>query len=81
MKGGKVPNLTDKDLSWHGNKIFIEQAPEPNDIDWEFMHISTNEKIVCKFITLIVFPGRIKAWIIYIIFEFLVFMFFYAISM
>jgi hypothetical protein len=40
------------------NKLFCEQAPEPNDVDWEFVHIKTNQKI----------KARIKAWSISIAF-------------
>ena len=40
------------DLMWNKNKLFIEQAPEPDDVDWEFIHVSTKDKIY----------ARIKAW-------------------
>ncbi|CAD8136214.1 unnamed protein product [Paramecium pentaurelia] len=56
---GKLPGITEKDLSWHNQKLFIEQAPEPNEVDWEFIHVKTEEKI----------SKRIKAWIIYILVE------------
>lgn len=42
---GKLPNLPEDSLAWEGQKLFIEQASEPNEIDWEFIHISTKEKI------------------------------------
>jgi hypothetical protein len=68
---GKTFGTTHEDLTWNGRKLFIEAAREPNDIDWEFIHVSTREKILC----------RIRSWIMYIIFEGGVFMAIYAISM
>lgn len=38
---GRTPDLTHEDLSWHEQKLFLEPAPEPNDVDWEFIHITT----------------------------------------
>ena len=29
---------------WGMNKLFVEEAPEPDDIDWEFIHIPTSKK-------------------------------------
>lgn len=45
---------------WGKYKLFIEEAPEPDDVDWEFVHIPTKNKfwtrIWCLFIR-IVFMG------------------------
>jgi hypothetical protein len=27
-------------LNWNGQRLIVEEAPEPNDIDWEFIHCS-----------------------------------------
>ena len=29
------------EVFWNNNPLFIELAPEPNDVDWEFIHTST----------------------------------------
>lgn len=39
---GKSLNLVSDDLIFQDQKLFIEAAPEPNDIDWEFLHITTS---------------------------------------
>ena len=49
----------------------MEEAPEPNDIDWEFIHITTYEKIWL----------RIRSWTLYMVFEFLCFLVIYLISL
>ncbi|CAD8147563.1 unnamed protein product [Paramecium octaurelia] len=67
---GKLSGLGNEDLSWQGQKLFLEQAPEPNDVDWEFIHITTNEKIF----------KRVRAWIYYILFESAAFFVIYLIS-
>ena len=38
---GKTPGISQGDLSWNDQKIFVEQAPEPNDVNWEFIHVET----------------------------------------
>lgn len=38
-------NPLEKDLMWEKNKLFIEEAPEPDDVDWESIHISTHVKL------------------------------------
>ena len=38
--------MVNDDLKLQDRKLFIEQAPEPNDIDWEFLHITTRQKII-----------------------------------
>jgi hypothetical protein len=43
--GGKLPGLGEDVLAWEGHKLFIELAPEPNDVDWEFIHCSTAAKL------------------------------------
>ena len=40
-----MSNPAKDDLTWDGNKLFIEESPEPDDIDWEFIHIETPRKI------------------------------------
>ncbi|CAD8055184.1 unnamed protein product [Paramecium primaurelia] len=67
---GKLKSLTNNDLQWHGQKLFLEQAPEPNDVDWEFIHITTSEKIF----------KRVRAWVYYILFESAAFFIIYLIS-
>jgi hypothetical protein len=49
----------------------LEDAPEPNDIDWEFIHVKTHIKIW----------KRVKAYTIYFVFEFSVFYLIYWISL
>lgn len=46
--GGKLNNIKEEDLTWDGNKLFIEEAPEPNEVDWEFIHIETSKKIIAR---------------------------------
>ena len=29
--------------------LYVEQAPEPNDVDWEFIHCKTKERLVARF--------------------------------
>ncbi len=62
QQGKKVDPEPDE-IILEGNKIYCEQAPEPNDVDWEFVHIPTNHKI----------KARIKAWSISITFMLLCF--------
>lgn len=31
-------------LNWNGQRLIVEEAPEPNDIDWEFIHCSQRAK-------------------------------------
>ena len=45
FNGGVLNNIKPEDLTWDGYKLFIEESPEPNDIDWEFIHIPTRKKI------------------------------------
>ena len=42
---GKADSLASGELAWMNQKLFVELAPEPNDIDWEFAHVKTNKKI------------------------------------
>ena len=41
MNRGRSDALTYNDLSWLDHKLFLSAAPEPNDVDWEFVHITT----------------------------------------
>ncbi|CAD8048026.1 unnamed protein product [Paramecium sonneborni] len=70
LNQGKLPNLQANDLAWHNQKLFIEQAPEPNEVDWEFIHVKTEQKI----------SKRIKAWAIYILVEAIAFYSIYLIA-
>lgn len=36
----------DKTMSWNGQKLFISEAPQPNEIDWSNIHAKTRDKIV-----------------------------------
>ena len=49
FNNGMLNNIKPDDLTWDGNKLFIEESPEPNDIDWEFIHISTEKKLKYRF--------------------------------
>lgn len=33
---------------WGNYKLLIEEAPEPDDIDWEFVHIPTKDKLLWR---------------------------------
>lgn len=54
FNNGELENITNDDLTWENNKLFVEEAPEPDDVDWEFIHIHTKTKI----------KARIKAWLL-----------------
>ena len=49
LNKGKTPGVDESTLAWEGNKLFIEAAPEPNDVDWEFIHRSTADKLKVRF--------------------------------
>ena len=36
---GKADSLASGELAWMNQKLFVELAPEPNDIDWEFAFV------------------------------------------
>ncbi|KAL4484377.1 hypothetical protein ABPG74_019554 [Tetrahymena malaccensis] len=38
-------NLVENQIIYHGNKLTIIQAPDPNDINWMNLHLSNKEKI------------------------------------
>lgn len=38
-------------LYWNDNCLYVEQAPEPNDIDWEFIHHNTGERLKARLIS------------------------------
>lgn len=38
----------EKGLILEGHKLYCEEAPEPNDVDWEFIHIQTSQKIKAR---------------------------------
>lgn len=70
MNDGKSRELTHKDLSWFDQKLFLEPAPEPTDVDWEFVHVSTGEKLL----------HRIKSWGISVFFMGLCFVIIWGLS-
>jgi hypothetical protein len=70
ISGGKHSNPNGDELMMGQNKLYCEQAPEPNDVDWEFIHITTGEKIKC----------RIYAWSISITFMFACFIMTWALT-
>jgi hypothetical protein len=51
-KNGKAVQSKGDELIFRGNRLFCEQAPEPTDVDWEFIHIRTKTKII----------ARVQAW-------------------
>ncbi|KAL4476129.1 hypothetical protein ABPG74_009862 [Tetrahymena malaccensis] len=60
---GKLDRYVDSQIFEGKHKILIVEAPEPNDIDWEFIHSSTSSKVVARFISLI-------KWVVLIAFSF-----------
>lgn len=37
-----------------GNRhLYVSEAPEPNDVDWEFAHVTTDDKIKSRIISFI----------------------------
>lgn len=38
-------------LYFNDRHIYIEQAPEPNDIDWEFVHYKTSDRVRARIIS------------------------------
>ncbi|KAL4444843.1 hypothetical protein ABPG74_016051 [Tetrahymena malaccensis] len=45
FKGGKSEHNKQDQLYLEGRYLYISEAPEPNDVDWEFAHVKTGEKI------------------------------------
>jgi hypothetical protein len=70
MNNGKSDFLKPTDLSWLDYKLFLFQAPEPNDVDWEFVHVTTSKKL----------KSRSKSWGISIGFMAACFMIIYCLS-
>jgi hypothetical protein len=56
LTGGRSNNLKDGGLCWLEHRLLLEKAPEPNDVNWEFIHTSTREKI----------GWRCKSWSIFL---------------
>ena len=50
LNDGKLLAPGPDDLTWYGNKLFIDECPDPDDIDWEFIHIETKRKINARII-------------------------------
>ncbi|CAD8115777.1 unnamed protein product [Paramecium sonneborni] len=55
---GKTADVKGKGLILNEHKLYVEEAPEPNDVDWEFIHIQTGQKV----------KARVVAWSISISF-------------
>lgn len=55
---GLAVNPGPNELVLEGRKLYCEEAPEPNDVDWEFIHIQTAQKV----------KARVVAWSISIFF-------------
>ena len=51
LNNGKMKNVNEDDLTWDENKLFISEAPEPDDVDWEFIHTDTKRKIYARIIS------------------------------
>ncbi|CAD8169509.1 unnamed protein product [Paramecium pentaurelia] len=58
FNNGLTGDVKEKGLIFEGHKLYVEEAPEPNDVDWEFIHIQTGQKV----------KSRIIAWSISISF-------------
>ncbi|EGR27621.1 hypothetical protein IMG5_192990, partial [Ichthyophthirius multifiliis] len=52
FKGGLSKQYSDS-IYYIDRHLYIQQAPEPNDIDWEFINVETSEKVKCRFLSLI----------------------------
>lgn len=50
--------------------LYISEAPEPNDVDWEFAHVDTNQKV----------KSRVKSFIEWALLSILSFLVILAIS-
>lgn len=48
-------NENDERLYFQNSLLFIEEAPEPNDVNWEFIYSSTKDKIKIRIIVNILF--------------------------
>lgn len=48
-----MPNLSEDVLQWHDQILFLDPAPEPNDIDWNNIHIPTVDKFIYRVISFI----------------------------
>ena len=70
FNAGITKNLSENELAWNNHKLIIEEAPEPNDVDWEFIHVTTGEKI----------KWRIISYSLSFLFMFVVFMIIYLIA-
>lgn len=51
FNNGKTnPEEDSNDLILEERKLYCEEAPEPNEVDWEFIHIPTGTKIKARII-------------------------------
>ncbi len=41
----KERDPSDERIYFHDKLLYIEEAPEPNDVNWEFIYASTQDKI------------------------------------
>jgi len=51
FNGGRYPRQPNPTIYWqdHGH-LYIEEAPEPNDLNWEFLHCTTAQKVKARMI-------------------------------
>lgn len=45
FNGGRLTKISSKDLTWDDQKLFIEEAPEPHDVDWNNIQFNCIDKI------------------------------------
>ncbi|CAK58012.1 unnamed protein product (macronuclear) [Paramecium tetraurelia] len=50
FNNGLTGDVKEKGLIFEGHKLYVEEAPEPNDVDWEFIHIQTGQKVKARVI-------------------------------
>ena len=55
LNSAKAPPTGKVSVIFHGNKLIIEEAPEPGDIIWENITKSTKTKILWRFISFLIF--------------------------
>lgn len=59
LNQGVSSNLSEDDLSWLDQRLFLEDAPEPHDVNWTAIYRSTREKVL----------ARILSWTLFLILE------------
>ena len=51
----KERDPADERIYFHDKLLYIEEAPEPNDVNWEFIYASTKDKIKIRIFLNILF--------------------------